>query len=106
MAADLAHSPAVATQLALDEVSLAQGQAQMNSNNAFAAIVIPPGFTASLLSAYGLAAPLATAPAGPPTAQLLTNPRAGSVGIPARHRRGAARPSSGVAGRRARALSE
>ena len=39
----------------------------MNSNNAFAAIVIPPGFTASLLSAYGLATPqaaaLATAPA-------------------------------------------
>ena len=69
VAAGLEHSPAVTSQLALDEVSLAQARAEMNSNNAFAAIVIPPGFTASLLSAYGLATPqaaaLATAPARP-----------------------------------------
>jgi YhgE/Pip-like protein len=77
VASDLLHSHAVTSRLSLDEVSLAQAKAQMNSNNAFAAIVIPPGFTASLLSAYRLA----SASAGTPTAQLLTNPRAGSVGV-------------------------
>ncbi len=49
----------------------------MNSGNAYAAIVIPPGFTASLLSAYGLS----SASAGTPTIQLPTNPRAGSIGV-------------------------
>ena len=77
VASDLLHSHAVTSRLSLDEVSLAQAKAQMNSNNAFAAIVIPPGFTASLLSAYGLA----STSAGKPTVQLLTNPRAGSVGV-------------------------
>ena len=49
----------------------------MNSDNAYAAIVIPPGFTASLLSAYELS----SGSAGTPTIQLLTNPRAGSIGV-------------------------
>jgi hypothetical protein len=52
-------------------VSYAQAEAQMNSDNAYAAIVIPAGFTVSLLSAYGLA----SASAGTPTVQLATNPR-------------------------------
>ena len=49
----------------------------MNSDNAYAAIVLPPGFTASLLSAYELS----SGSAGTPTIQLLTNPRAGSIGV-------------------------
>jgi YhgE/Pip-like protein len=77
VASDLLHSHAVTSRLSLDEVSLAQAKAQMNSNNAYAAIVIPPGFTASLLYAYGLA----STSTGEPTVQLLTNPRAGSVGV-------------------------
>jgi YhgE/Pip-like protein len=77
VASDLLHSRGVTSRLALDEVSLAQAEAQMNSDNAYAAIVIPPGFSASLLSAYGLA----SASAGTPTVQLPTNPRAGSIGV-------------------------
>jgi YhgE/Pip-like protein len=77
VASDLQQSHAVTSRLALDEVLLTQAKTQMDSNNAFAAIVIPPGFTASLLSAYGLA----SASAGPPAVQLLTNPRSGSVGV-------------------------
>jgi YhgE/Pip-like protein len=60
-ASDLLHTRDVTSRLALDEVSYAQAEAQMNSGNAYAAIVIPPGFSASLLSAYGLA----SASAGP-----------------------------------------
>ena len=77
VASGLLHSHAVTSRLSLKEVSLAQAKAQMNSDNAFAAIVIPPGFTRSLLSAYGLA----STAAGTPTAELLTNPRAGSIGV-------------------------
>jgi YhgE/Pip-like protein len=77
VASDLLHSHDVTSRLALDEVSLTQAKAQMNSDNAYAAIVIPPGFTASLLSAYGLS----SGSAGTPTIQLLTNPRAGSIGV-------------------------
>jgi YhgE/Pip-like protein len=77
VASDLEHSPAVTSRLALDQVPYAQAEARMNSGSAYAAIVIPPGFSASLLSAYGLS----STSAGIPTIQLLTNPRAGSVGV-------------------------
>ena len=77
VASDLLHSHDVTSRLALDEVSLTQTKGQMNSDNAYAAIVIPPGFTASLLSAYELS----SGSAGTPTIQLLTNPRAGSIGV-------------------------
>ncbi len=77
VASDLLHTSGVTSRLALDEVSYAQAEAQMNSGKAYAAIVIPPGFTASLLSAYGLS----SASAGTPTIQLPTNPRAGSIGV-------------------------
>jgi YhgE/Pip-like protein len=77
VASDLLHSHAVTSRLSLHEVSYAQAKAQMNSDNGYAAIVIPRGFTASLLSAYGLS----SASAGTPTIQLPTNPRAGSMGV-------------------------
>ena len=77
VASDLLHTSSVTSRLALDKVSYAQAESQMNSGNAYAAIVIPPGFTASLLSAYGLS----SASAGTPTIQLPTNPRAGSIRV-------------------------
>jgi YhgE/Pip-like protein len=77
VASDLLHSHDVTSRLALKEVSSAQATAEMNSNKAFAAIVIPSGFTATLLSAYGLA----SGSTGPPTVQLETNPRAGGTGV-------------------------
>jgi YhgE/Pip-like protein len=77
VASNLLHSHGVTSRLSLHEVSYAQAEAQMNSDNAYAAIVIPPRFTASLLSAYGLS----SASAGTPTIQLPTNPRAGSMGV-------------------------
>ena len=70
VASDLLHSHEVTSRLSLKEVSSAQATAQMNTNEAFAAIVIPPNFTASLLSAYGLAsasAGRADGAAGAPT---------------------------------------
>jgi hypothetical protein len=51
----------------------------MDHNGAYATVVIPPDFTASLLSLTGLRLPAGTS-AGRPTVQLLTNQRAGSVG--------------------------
>jgi YhgE/Pip-like protein len=83
VAADLLHSRPVTSRLSLKEVSSAQAEARMNSNQAFADIVIPPDFSTSLLSAYGLASATPTTPTGSaeaPTVQLLTNPRAGSTG--------------------------
>jgi YhgE/Pip-like protein len=77
VASDLLHTSAVTSRLSLDEGSYAQAESQLNSGKAYAAIVIPPGFTASLLSAYGLS----SASAGTPTIQLPTNPRAGSMGV-------------------------
>jgi len=77
VASDLLHASAVTSRLSLDEVSYAQAETQLNRGSAYAAIVIPSGFTASLLYAYGLS----SASAGPPAIQLPTNPRAGSMGV-------------------------
>jgi YhgE/Pip-like protein len=79
VSSQLLQSRDVTSRLALDEVSSAQAAAKMNSDNAYAAIVIPPGFTASLLSAYGLASEPASV--GSPTVELQTSPRAGSMGV-------------------------
>jgi YhgE/Pip-like protein len=77
VASDLLHSHQVTSRLSLKRVTSAQATTLMNSNKAYAAIEIPPDFTASLLSAYGLA----SSSTSTPTAQLLTNPRAGSTGV-------------------------
>jgi YhgE/Pip-like protein len=77
VASALLGSHDVTSRLSLSEVSSAKAKAEMNSDKAFAAVVIPPGFTASLLSAYGLA----SASSGTPTVELLTNPRAGGTGV-------------------------
>jgi len=80
VAADLLHSTAVTSRLSLDSESLAPAEAELNRGGAYAAIVIPAGFTTSLLSAYGLASGSAGT-SGQPTIQLLSNPRAGSIGV-------------------------
>jgi YhgE/Pip-like protein len=78
--AALTRSPAVTTRLSLDPVTLAQARRDMDHDAAFATILIPRGFTASVLALYGtgsqrhLAQPTAVA-------ELLTNARAGSVGV-------------------------
>ena len=55
VAAGLQRSDAVSSRLSLDTVGLAQAERQMRTDDAYATIVIPAGFTDSLLSAYGLA---------------------------------------------------
>ncbi len=73
---------AVSSRLSLHAVTLSQAESQMNNDDVYAAIVIPPNFTASLLSAYGLAPSPSPSPSGgKPTAELLTNPRSGSIGV-------------------------
>ena len=52
----------------------------MNTGNAYAAIVIPPGFTSSVLALDDRRHPAGPAP-GAPVIQLLTNPRAGGLGV-------------------------
>ena len=76
----LTGSRAVSTRLLLTPERLPAAKYRMNHNGAYATVVIPPDFTASLLSLTGLRLPAGT-PAGKPTVQLLTNRRAGTVGI-------------------------
>jgi hypothetical protein len=52
----------------------------MDHNGAYATVVIPPDFTASVLSLSGLRLPAGTA-VGKPAVELLTNQRAGTVGV-------------------------
>ncbi len=80
VASGLRSSNAVSSRLSLHAVTLAQAEDQMKSNDAYATIVIPPHFTASLLSAYALDLS-SLSPAGKPTVRLLTNPRSGSIGV-------------------------
>ena len=71
-----------ASRLTLDTGGLAQAEQQMKTDNTYATIVIPSGFTDSLLSAYGLAPTSGTSgTGGKPTVHILTNPRAGSIGV-------------------------
>lgn len=75
----LQGSSAVTSRLSLKTVTLDQATHEMNKNAAYATIVIPAEFSASLLSLYGLAPAAATAVI--PRIQLLTNVRSGSVGV-------------------------
>ena len=76
----LDHSPHVSGPLSLVSVSLAQARADMDRNAGYATIVIPAGFTNSVLAVYGAGSP--AGPAQPiPAIGLLTNGRAGSIGV-------------------------
>ncbi len=78
--AGLKGAPAVSSRLSLQVRTLAEAEAQMDEGTVYATVVIPAGFSASV-------AALAGAPVGPgqtpglPTIQLLTNPRAGTLGV-------------------------
>lgn len=76
----LDHSPSVSGHLSLDSVSLAQAQADMDRGAGYATIVIPAGFTNSVLALYGAGSPAGPAPPIP-AIELLTNGRAGSIGV-------------------------
>ncbi len=76
----LTGSRTVSTLLALTPERLPAAESRMNRNGAYATVVIPPNFTASLLSLTGARVSSAT-PAGKPTVELLANRRAGTVGV-------------------------
>ncbi|HXW43522.1 MAG TPA: DUF3533 domain-containing protein [Streptosporangiaceae bacterium] len=76
--AALSRSPAIASPLALTDTTLGSAEQAMNRDGYYATVVIPPGFTGSLLSLAGVA------PSGPryarPEIVILTNQRAGTEG--------------------------
>jgi YhgE/Pip-like protein len=66
--------------LTLKPETLAQAETQMSLGNIYAAVVVPSGFTASVLASTKPATQIeATAPG--PEIELLTNPRLGGVGV-------------------------
>ena len=77
----LKSSPAVSTKLALRSATLAEAKAEMDRGGAYATILIPAGFTDSLLAAAGGDIPAAAGSSVQPTVQLLENGRLGSLGV-------------------------
>jgi YhgE/Pip-like protein len=77
--AGLLASPEVSGRLHLTVTTLPQADRTMGKNGAYATLVIPPDFTASLLYVSGLHTGT-TAPTTAPGVTILTNERAGTVG--------------------------
>ncbi len=77
--AGLLASPAVSGRLNLMVSTLPQAEQAMDRGGLYATLVIPPGFTASLLTVAGLDAANAAADAAPQV-EILTNEQAGTVG--------------------------
>ncbi len=80
VAAGLSGSRAVAHKLSLRPESLPAAEARMDVAKEYVAIVIPRGFTSSLLAISG-AAPAAGRSVPLPAIQLLTNPRTGTLAV-------------------------
>ncbi|MGD0311529.1 MAG: DUF3533 domain-containing protein [Acidimicrobiales bacterium] len=78
--AALDQTPAVTTRLSLDSVSMPEATARLDRNGAYAVIVIPSDLTVSTLDLYGVRVANGPAPSLP-TIRLLTNVRAGSLGV-------------------------
>jgi YhgE/Pip-like protein len=76
VAAGLIASPAVSSRLALHASTLAAAKARMDVGKDYAAMVLPPDFTSSLLAVAGIGRS-----ASKPTVELLTNPRAGTLAV-------------------------
>jgi YhgE/Pip-like protein len=75
--AGLLASPAVSGRLRLEVLTMRQAEQAMGRDGLYATLVIPPGFSASLLTVAGLhPANAATIP----QVEILTNQRAGTVG--------------------------
>src|ERR1700733_13582594 len=75
--AGLLAAPAVTDRLHLEVVTLSQAEQAMDRDGLYATLVIPPGFTANLLTATGLRAGIATST---PQVEIFINQRAGTVG--------------------------
>lgn len=75
----LIGSGEVSRPLALKPESISAAEHRMNRDGAYAALVLPRGFTASVLSLAGLTPPATSS--GKPTVELMTNTRAGTVGV-------------------------
>jgi YhgE/Pip-like protein len=74
----LSASTAVSGKLALTDTTLSSAQQAMDRGASYATVVIPPGFTASLLTRAGLSA--AAAGSVRPQIVIWTNQRAGTIG--------------------------
>jgi len=73
--AGLTRTPAVTRPLSLRITSLAEAQAEMDDGVAYAAIVVHPTFSASVLAVLGGPLPAGTPPQA--SVELLSNPRLG-----------------------------
>jgi YhgE/Pip-like protein len=80
VASALEGSASMSRLLSLQPETLARAEAQMDIGHLYAAIVIPSNFSTSILAATKPAA-LIQQTTPPPSIHLLTNPRAGSVGV-------------------------
>jgi YhgE/Pip-like protein len=102
----LTSAQAVTSRLSLHAVSLAEAEKRMNRGASAATIVIPPGFSASLLSLAG-ASPGVSREAPTAVIRILTNERVGSiaVGLAAGVAQPAIVEASHVIGQRLAALS-
>ena len=76
LAAGLIGSRAVSSRLAVRASTLAAAKDQMDVGNEYTAVVIPAGFSASLLALAGVGRSDSR-----PTVELLTNPRAGTLAV-------------------------
>ena len=74
----LSNSTAVSGKLALTDTTLSSAQQAMDRGASYATVVIPPGFTASLLTRAGVSA--SGAGSGRPQIVIKTNQRAGTIG--------------------------
>jgi YhgE/Pip-like protein len=77
--AALSHAPAVSSRLGLHITTLRAAEQVMDRGGSYATVVIPPGFTASLLSLAGVPGSLPVP--GRPEIVILTNQRAGTEGV-------------------------
>jgi YhgE/Pip-like protein len=77
--AGLVGAPAVNSRLQLTTVTWAEAQDRMNRGDDYAAVVIPTGFTASLLALAGVGPTGGPAPQKP-TIEIRTNERLGTLG--------------------------
>ena len=75
----LSDSTAVSGKLALTDTTLSSAEQAMGRGASYATVVVPPGFTASLLNRAGVSA--SGAGPGRPEIVILTNQRAGTVGV-------------------------
>jgi YhgE/Pip-like protein len=79
----LSDSTAVSGRLAVTDTTLGSAEEAMDRGAGYATVVIPPGFTASLLSRAGVSAGVSAGGLGSrmPEIVILTNQRVGTVGV-------------------------